>query len=82
MIVVSAIHPTAGEVIFSVKSTCSAEVHGRNHFLESADEQGVIDVSAIHPTVGEVISSVKSTCSAEVHGRYHFLESADEQGVA
>ena len=82
MIDVSAIHPTVGEVISSVKSTCSAEVHGRNHFLESADEQGVIDVSAIHPTVGEVISSVKSTCSAEVHGRNHFLESADEQGVA
>ena len=69
-----------GEVISSVKSTCSAEVHGRNHFLESADEQGVIDVSAIHPAVGEVISSVKSTCSAEVHGSNHFLESEDEQG--
>ena len=82
MIVVSAIHPTVGEVISSVKSTCLAEVHGRSHFLESADEQGVIDVSAIHPTVGEVISSVKSTCSAEVHQRNHFLESADEQGVA
>ena len=66
---VSAIHPTLGEVISSVKSTCSAEVHGRNHFLASADEQGVIDVSAIHPTVGEVISSVKSTCSAEDHGK-------------
>ena len=66
-----------GEVISSVKSTCSAEVHGRNHFLESADEQGAIDVSAIHPTVGEVISSVKSTCSAEVHGRNNFLESED-----
>ena len=61
---VSAIHPTVGEVISSVKCTCSAEVHGKNHFLENADEQGVIDVSAIHPTVGEVISSVKSTCSA------------------
>ena len=47
-------------MISSVKSTCSAEVHGRNHFLESADEQGVIDVSAIHPTVGDVISAVKS----------------------
>ena len=70
-----------GEVISSVKSTCSAEVHGRNHFLESAAEQGVIDVPASHPTVGEVISSVKSTCSAEVHGRNHFLESEDEQGV-
>ena len=70
-----------GEVTSSVKSTCSAEVHGRNHFLESADEQGVIDVSAIHPTVGEVISSEKSTCSAEVHGRNSFLGSEDEQGV-
>jgi hypothetical protein len=38
---VSAIHPTVGEVISSVKSTCPAEVHGRNHFLESEDEQGV-----------------------------------------
>ena len=56
MIVVSAIHPTVGEVISSVKSTCSAEVQGRNHFLGNADEQGVIDVSAIHPTVGEGIS--------------------------
>ena len=71
-----------GEVISSVKSTCSAEVHGRNNFLESANEQGVMDVSAFHPSVGEVLSSVKSTCSAAVHGRNHFLESADEQGVA
>ena len=70
-----------GEVISSVKSTCSAQVHGSNHFLESADEQGVMDVSAIHPTEGEVISSVKSTCSAEDHGEKHFLESEDEQGV-
>ena len=68
---VSAIHRTVGEVISSVKSTCSAEVHGRNHFLESADERGVIDVSAIHPTVGEVVSFVTSTCSAAVHGRNH-----------
>ena len=33
---VSAIHPSVGEVLSSVKSTSSAEVHGRNHFLEIA----------------------------------------------